>query len=158
MLNSKINYYFHLLLNSKYKAFINFFIILLIFVVSYRNDIIYCMNENANDANQPQINITDINYNTPYFAYQNYTVPALRKWCEECQNNIDELSAQLNSEAITSYVSKTDKYARLGDHYKKIEQTIARYKNSKKVAEEQMAIKNHSLYDNQDTGFDFEDL
>lgn len=43
----QVNYYLHLLLTSKYKLLLNFFIILVIYSICSDNKIIYCMNEGS---------------------------------------------------------------------------------------------------------------
>ena len=50
---NKLNYNIHLLLTSKYKIFINLFIIFVIYSFLYGNKIIYCMNDNINSVETP---------------------------------------------------------------------------------------------------------
>lgn len=54
MLYTKLNYYTHLLLNSKYRMFINLFIILMIYFLIYGNKVIYCMNDNPENSLAPK--------------------------------------------------------------------------------------------------------
>lgn len=55
MLYIKINYFIHLLLNSKYRMLINLFIILMIYSLLYGNKFIYCMNENPDSVEVPPV-------------------------------------------------------------------------------------------------------
>lgn len=50
----KINYYSHLLLNSKYRLFIHLFVLLLIYLCIYSDNILYCMNESTDAIPSPK--------------------------------------------------------------------------------------------------------
>lgn len=51
----KLNYFIHLILNSRYKLFINLFILLTIYIVLYGNNTVFCMNENTNTSSLPEV-------------------------------------------------------------------------------------------------------
>lgn len=51
----KLNYFIHLILNSRYKLFINLFILLTIYIVLYGNNTVFCMNDNSNLGSVPEI-------------------------------------------------------------------------------------------------------